>query len=72
MTRKQLSLAAASFALATGLFCAKVLVAPQVTLAATDRGIDVDQLTLRASKAMPSFDERHQAHMGVLDTLRPE
>ena len=72
MTRKHVSLFVASLALATGLFWAKVLVAPSLTHAATDQGIDTDQLTLRASKNLPSFDDRHQAHLGVLDTLRPE
>ena len=33
-------------------------------------GIDAGQLTFNASKNMPSFDDKHQRHLGVLDTLR--
>ena len=33
-------------------------------------GIDAGQLTFNASKKMPSFDEKYQRHLGVLDTLR--
>ena len=72
MTRKRISLLAMSLAVAVGLFWAKVLVAPQVTYAATDQGLDIDQLTVRAAKSLPFFEERHQRHTGVLDTLRPE
>src|SRR4051794_37603671 len=33
-------------------------------------GIDAGQLTLNASKNMPSFNDKYQRHLGVLDTLR--
>jgi hypothetical protein len=33
-------------------------------------GIDAGQLTSNASKNMPSFDDKYQRHLGVLDTLR--
>jgi hypothetical protein len=37
---------------------------------ARNPGISTGQLTLDASKNMPSFDDRYQRHLGVLDTLR--
>jgi hypothetical protein len=69
MTKRNLSLLGASLAVATGLFWAKVLIAPNVTEAATAGGIDPEQVTLTASKGLPSFDDKYQRHMGVLDTL---
>jgi len=33
-------------------------------------GINTGQLTFDAPKNMPSFNERYQRHLGVLDTLR--
>jgi hypothetical protein len=70
MTKRNLSLLGASIALATGLFWAKVLIAPNVTEAAAVSGIDPDQVALAAPKDMPSFDDNYQRHMGVLDALR--
>ena len=69
MTKRTLSLLGASLAVATGLFWAKVLIAPNVTEAATVSGIDAEQVALTASKGLPSFDDKYQRHMGVLDTL---
>ena len=69
MTKRTLSLLGASLAVATGLFWAKVLIAPNVTEAATVSGIDAEQVALTASKGLPSFDDKNQRHMGVLDTL---
>ena len=69
MTKRNLSLLGASLAVATGLFWAKVLIAPNVTEAATVSGIDAEQVALTASKGLPSFDDKYQRHMGVLDTL---
>ena len=70
MTKRNLSLLAASIAVATGLFWAKILIAPNLTEAASVGGIDPDQVALAAPKALPSFDDHYQRHMGVLDTLR--
>ena len=70
MTKRNLSLLGASLAVATGLFWAKVLIAPNVTEAATVSGIDAEQVALTASKGLPSFDDKYQRHMGVLDTLQ--
>ena len=69
MTKRNLTLLGASLAIATGLFWAKVLIAPNVTEAATVSGIDAEQVALTASKGLPSFDDTYQRHMGVLDTL---
>ena len=69
MTKRNLTLLGASLAIATGLFWAKVLIAPNVTEAATVSGIDAEQVSLTASRGLPSFEDRYQRHMGVLDTL---
>jgi hypothetical protein len=69
VTKGKLSLIAASIAVATGLFWAKMLVAPPVTEAATYQGIDTAQVALNAPKNLPSFDAAYQRHVGVLDTL---
>jgi len=69
MTKRNLSLLGASLALATGLFWAKVLIAPNVTEAAVVGGIDAEQVGLNVPKELPSFDDKYQRHMGVLDTL---
>ena len=58
-----------SVVVATGLFWAKVLIAPNVTEAATTGGIDAEQVGLSVPKNLPSFDNKYQRHMGVLDTL---
>ena len=75
MTNGKLSLiaasVAASLALATGLFWARMLISPPVTEAATIQGVEVGRLTLNASKDLPSFDDTYQRHTGVLDTLKP-
>jgi hypothetical protein len=68
MTRK-FSLFAASFVVATGVFGAWMLTAP-VSEAAVKPGVDVSQIEFGASKNMPSFDDKYQRHIGVLDTLR--
>ena len=69
MTKRNLTLLGASLAIATGLFWAKVLIAPNVTEAATVTGIDAEQVSLTASRGLPSLEDTYQRHMGVLDTL---
>jgi hypothetical protein len=69
VTKRNLSLLGASLAVAAGLFWAKVLIAPNVTEAAIVSGLDPDQISLTAGRDLPSFDDRYQRHMGVLDTL---
>ena len=73
MTKGKLSLIAVSvpLAVATGLFWARMLISPPVTEAATIQGVEVGQITLSASKDLPSFDDAYQRHTGVLDTLKP-
>jgi hypothetical protein len=52
-----------------GLFWAKVLIAPNVTEAATVSGIDPGQVALAAPNEMPSFGDKYlRRRMGVLDT----
>ena len=69
MTKRNLSLLGASFLVATGLFWAKVLIAPNVTEAAVMSGVDPEQISITAGRDLPSFDDKFQRHMGVLDTL---
>jgi hypothetical protein len=75
MTKGKLSLiaasVAASLALATALFWARMLISPPVTEAATIQGVEVGRLTFNASNDLPSFDDSYQRHTGVLDTLKP-
>ena len=69
MTKRNLSLLGASFLVATGLFWAKVLIAPNVTEAAVMSGLDPEQISITSGRDLPSFDDKFQRHMGVLDTL---
>ena len=69
MTKRNLSLLGASLLVATGLFWAKILIAPNVTEAAMIAGVDPEQMSITAGRGLPSFDEKYQRHMGVLDTL---
>lgn len=68
MTNKLFGLAAA-LVVATGLFWSKMLIAPPVTQAAISQALDVNQLTLNPPKDLPSFDDKYQRHLGVLDVL---
>jgi hypothetical protein len=68
MTNKRLGLAAA-LVVAAGLFWSKMLIAPPVTQAAISHGLNVHQLTPNTPKDLPSFDDRYQRHLGVLDVL---
>ena len=70
MTKRKLVLVATSLAIATGLVGAKILIAPVESVAATNAGIDSEQMMLALPKSMPSFDDSYQRHMGVLDTLK--
>ncbi len=69
-TKNRLAFLAASLAVATGLFWAKILISPPVTMAAPNQGIDAAQIARNASKNIPSFDDLYQRHTGVLDVLR--
>jgi hypothetical protein len=68
MTKKPFVIAAA-LVVAAGLFGVKMWIAPPVTLAAIEASLDVDQLALSTPKDLPSFDAKHQRHLGVLDVL---
>jgi hypothetical protein len=70
MTKRTLSIIAASFVIATGLFWARMLTSPPVSEAATNPGINVGQIAFNAPENLPSFDDTYQRHTGVLDTLR--
>jgi hypothetical protein len=70
MTKRTLSIIAASFVIATGLFWARMLTSPPVSEAATPHGLDVTQMAFNLPKDLPSFDDTYQRHTGVLDTLR--
>jgi hypothetical protein len=70
MTNRKLSLIAASLVVAVGIFTARMLISPPVTMAATNQGIDVAQMALNTPKDLPSFDATYQRHTGVLDALK--
>ena len=70
MTRNKLTLFAASLAVAMGLFWAKVLISPPVTLAAPNQSLDIDAMHRAAPGDLPSFDDVYQRHTGVLDVLK--
>ena len=71
MTRRKLTLLAASFAVATGFFWANILTSPPVTLAAAPiQGLDIDAMHGAAPGDLPLFDDVYQRHTGVLDTLK--
>ena len=54
--------------LAAGLFAVKMLIAPPVTLAAPSQGLN-SNLASSTPKDLPSFDDKYQRHLGVLDVL---
>ena len=53
-----------------GLFWAKVLIFPPVTLAAPNQGLDIDAMYRAAPVNLPLFDDVYQRHTGVLDVLK--
>ena len=70
MTRNKLTFFAASLAVAMGLFWAKVLIFPPVTLAAAPiQSLDIDAMHRAAPGDLPKFDDVCQRHTGVLDVL---
>jgi hypothetical protein len=70
MTRNKLTLLAASLAVAMGLFWAKVLIFPPVTLAAPIQSLDIGAMHRAAPGDLPLFDDVYQRHTGVLDVLK--
>jgi hypothetical protein len=70
MKVSKLTFIVASLAAATGLFWAKVLIAPPISEAAITSSIPVEQLTLNAPKDLRDFEADFQRHIGVLDTLK--
>ena len=70
MTSRKLSFVGASLAVAIGIFAARMLISPPVTMAVSNQGIDVARMAFNAPNDLPSFDATYQRHTGVLDTLR--
>ena len=70
MTRNKLTLLAASFAVAMGLFWANILTSPPVTLAAAIQSLDIAAMHRAAPGDLPVFDDVYQRHTGVLDVLK--
>ena len=68
MTKKLIGVAVVLL-VGAGLFGVKLSIAPPVTLAATTSSIDVNQIARSAPTDLPSFDDRYQRHLGVLDVL---
>jgi hypothetical protein len=72
MTRFTKMFAAASGAVAIGLFGVSALVTgPAPTKASTFEvaQIDPEQMTLSGARDLPSFEQKYQMHTGVLDVL---
>lgn len=64
----EISAAAALVGLA--VFWTALLGAPAPTEAGTQSsGLDPDQMTIAQGRNLPLFEDIHQRHMGVLDTL---
>ena len=59
---------AATFAIATGFV--GFMVTTPVSQAATPQGIDIKELAATTPKNLPSFDDKYQRHLGVLDVLK--
>ena len=69
MTKTLFGLGAA-LVVAVGLFGFKMLVAPPVTLAApSPAGMEIHGLVVSTPTDLPSFDDKYQRHLGVLDVL---
>lgn len=65
--RNTLFALAATLAIGAGFF---MMAAPETTQAATPQGLDIYQLTQSTPKDLPSFDDKYQRHLGVLDVLK--
>jgi hypothetical protein len=68
MTRK-FSVFTASFFIATGIFGAVTLTSSTVSEAAVKPSVDVSQIEFNTPANLPSFDDKYQRHIGVLDTF---
>jgi len=68
MTRK-FSVFSASFVITTGVFGALTLTSSTVSEAAVKPSVDVSQIEFNAPANLPSFDDKYQRHIGVLDTF---
>jgi hypothetical protein len=68
MTRK-FSVFAASFVVATGLFGAFSLTSSTTSEAAVKPSVDLSQIEFDTPTNLPSFDDKYQRHIGVLDTF---
>lgn len=71
--RNRLTLVPISLGIAAGLILTVPSIIPRTTLAAPPpTTIDVMQIYRNVSRtALPSFDDKYQRHIGVLDVLRP-
>ena len=67
MTRK-FSVFTASFVVATGLF-GVTLTSSTIAEAAVKPSVDLSQIDFNTPANLPSFDDKYQRHMGVLDTF---
>ena len=67
-----LEICGAAMAVAVGLFGVSLVASPSPSEASTYVMAQIDpvQMTLNASRDLPSFDATYQRHIGVLDTLR--
>jgi hypothetical protein len=70
--RRLIGASVAASAIAVAVFWAALLGSPKVTEAGvTDSGVDPEKVMLSVPRDLPSFDDTHQRHTGVLDVLKP-
>ena len=70
MTKRKLSVIGASLAFLIAIFFFRMLIAPPISQAAINSGVDPGQITRYSPTNLPSFDSLYQRHTGVLDTLK--
>ncbi len=74
MSKRNWSLFAAAVMVATAMFWATMLTSPPQSEAALQESPNmadvIDQLALTADPNIPSFEDKYQRHMGVLDVLK--
>jgi len=67
---KVLEASAAVTAMTVATFWLALVASPKpVEAGAAVTGLDPEQIALSGPRDLPSFDDTHQRHMGVLDTL---
>jgi hypothetical protein len=58
-----------AFAIAAGAFWATMVISPPTTLARLESPLNPTQMERSAPSDLPSFEQKHQRYIGVLDVL---